>query len=102
MMCEIFAGQNPQNYAFETRSVRLMGHVTSVKLETKFWDVIEDISDAQNMTQAQFLTQLYSEALEIHGEISNFASLLRCCCLMFKSGNVAQAELLPITTAKAS
>ena len=101
-MCEIFAGQNPNNYAFETRSVRLMCHVTSVKLETKFWEVIEDIATAQNMTQAQFLTQLYSEALEIHGEISNFASLLRCCCLMFKSGSVASADLLPLATAKAS
>lgn len=101
-MCEIFAGQNPKNYAFETRSVRLMGHVTSVKLETKFWEVIEDIADAQNMTQAQFLTQLYSEALEIHGEISNFASLLRCCCLMFKSGGVEATDLLHPETAQAS
>jgi predicted DNA-binding ribbon-helix-helix protein len=101
-MCEIFAGQNPKNYAFETRSVRLMGHVTSVKLETKFWEVIEDIADAQNMTQAQFLTQLYSEALEIHGEISNFASLLRCCCLMFKSGGVEATDLLHLETAQAS
>ena len=101
-MCEIFAGQNPNNYAFETRSVRLMGHVTSVKLETKFWEVIEDIATAQNMTQAQFLTQLYSEALEIHGEISNFASLLRCCCLMFKSGGVEATDLLDLETAQAS
>ena len=101
-MCEIFAGQNPKNYAFETRSVRLMGHVTSVKLETKFWEVIEDIADDQNMTQAQFLTQLYSEALEIHGEISNFASLLRCCCLMFKSGGVEATDLLDLETAQAS
>ena len=101
-MCEIFAGQNPKNYAFETRSVRLMGHVTSVKLETKFWEVIEEIADAQNMTQAQFLTQLYSEALEIHGEISNFASLLRCCCLMFKSGGVEATDLLDRETAQAS
>jgi predicted DNA-binding ribbon-helix-helix protein len=101
-MCEIFAGQNPKNYAFETRSVRLMGHVTSVKLETKFWEVIEDIADAQNMTQAQFLTQLYSEALEIHGEISNFASLLRCCCLMFKSGGVEATDLLHLESAQAS
>lgn len=101
-MCEIFAGQNPKNYAFETRSVRLMGHVTSVKLETKFWEVIEDIADAQNMTQAQFLTQLYSEALEIHGEISNFASLLRCCCLMFKSGGVEATNLLHLETIQAS
>lgn len=101
-MCEIFAGQNPKNYAFETRSVRLMGHVTSVKLETKFWEVIEDIADAQNMTQAQFLTQLYSEALEIHGEIPNFASLLRCCCLMFKSGGVEATDLLHLESAQAS
>ena len=101
-MCEIFAGQNPKNYAFETRSVRLMGHVTSVKLETKVWEVIEDIADAQTMTQAQFLTQLYSEALEIHGEISNFASLLRCCCLMFKSGGVEATDLLDLETAQAS
>ena len=101
-MCEIFAGQNPKNYAFETRSVRLMGHVTSVKLETKFWEVIEDIADAQNMTQAQFLTQLYSEALEIHGEISNFASLLRCCCLMFKRGGVEATDLLHPETAQES
>ena len=79
-----------------------MGHVTSVKLETKFWEVIEDIADAQNMTQAQFLTQLYSEALEIHGEISNFASLLRCCCLMFKSGGVEATDLLHLESAQAS
>ena len=30
-MCQIFAGQDPANYAYETRSVRLMGHATSVR-----------------------------------------------------------------------
>jgi hypothetical protein len=34
-MCHIFAGQDPGNYAYETRSVRLMGHATSVRLEAK-------------------------------------------------------------------
>ena len=82
-MCHIFAGQNPENYAFETRSVRLMGHTTSVRLETKFWAILEELTEAQNMPMAKFLTKLYEEATEIHGDVSNFASLLRCCCLNF-------------------
>jgi predicted DNA-binding ribbon-helix-helix protein len=82
-MCHIFAGQDPANYAFETRSVRLGGHATSVRLEAKFWRVVEEIAAAQGMPLPKFLTQLHDEALEIHGQVSNFASLLRCCCLNY-------------------
>jgi predicted DNA-binding ribbon-helix-helix protein len=82
-MCRIFAGQDPANYAYETRSVRLGGHATSVRLEAKFWVVIEEIAAAQGMPLAKFLTKLHDEALEIHGELHNFASLLRCCCLNY-------------------
>lgn len=82
-MCHVFAGQDPANYSFETRSVRLMGHPTSVRLEAKFWVVLEELAAAQGMPMAKFLSALYEEALDIHGEVSNFASLLRCCCLNF-------------------
>jgi predicted DNA-binding ribbon-helix-helix protein len=82
-MCNVFAGQDPSNYAYETRSVRLMGHVTSVRLEAKFWVILEQIAEAQDMSMAKFLSLLHEEALEIHGDISNFTSLLRCCCLNF-------------------
>ena len=82
-MFRMFAGQDPNNYAYETRSVRLMGHTTSVRLEAKFWVTVEEIAAAQDMPLARFLSKLYEEALEIHGEVSNFASLLRCCCLNY-------------------
>ncbi len=82
-MCHVFAGQSPSNYAFETRSVRLMGRPTSVRLESKFWVVLEQLADTQDMPMAKFLSALYEEASEIHGEVSNFASLLRCCCINF-------------------
>ena len=82
-MCRMFAGQDPNNYAYETRSVRLMGHTTSVRLEAKFWVTVEEIAAAQDMPLARFLSKLYEEALEMHGEVSNFASLLRCCCLNY-------------------
>lgn len=93
-MCHIFAGQNPQNYGFKTRSVRLLGHSTSIRLESMFWDVLEKISAAQGMPMSRFLSQLYEEATEIHGDISNFASLLRCCCLSFLDPGFDHAKLL--------
>ena len=92
-MCHIFAGQDPRNYAHETRSVRLMGHATSVRLEAKFWVIIEEIAAMQQMPLARFLTQLYAEALEIHGRVDNFASLLRCCCLNYLAGEFDHARL---------
>jgi predicted DNA-binding ribbon-helix-helix protein len=92
-MCHIFAGQDPRNYAHETRSVRLMGHATSVRLEAKFWVIIEEIAALQQMPLARFLTQLYEEALEIHGRVDNFASLLRCCCLNYLAGEFDHARL---------
>ncbi len=92
-MCHMFAGQNPSNYAYETRSVRLMGHATSVRLEANFWVIVEDIAAAQGMPLARFLTQLYEEALEIHGEVTNFASLLRCCCLNYLAGGFDHRQL---------
>lgn len=84
-MCHIFAGQDPRSYAFETRSVRLSGHPTSVRLEARFWTILEEIAGTQGMPMAKFLSQLYEEALEIHGDVANFASLLRCCCLNYLS-----------------
>ena len=92
-MCHIFAGQDPRNYAHETRSVRLMGHATSVRLEAKFWVIVEDIAAAQNMPLARFLTQLYEEALEMHGRVDNFASLLRCCCLNYLARDFDRGRL---------
>ncbi len=87
-MCEVFAGQSPKGYAFETRSVRLSGHVTSVRLETRFWSVLDDLAADQRMSLPLFLTTLYDEALELNGEISNFASLLRCSCLIFLTNQI--------------
>lgn len=93
-MCHIFAGQDPQNYAFETRSVRLTGYSTSIRLEFKFWRVLEQISATQDMTMGRFLSQLQQEAEQIHGEISNFTSLLRCCCLNYLEASFDRAKLI--------
>jgi predicted DNA-binding ribbon-helix-helix protein len=81
-MCQIFAGQDPANYAYISRSVRLGGHATSIRLEATFWDLLDEIAASQGMTTPRFLCTLHEEVLELHGEISNFASLLRVACLL--------------------
>ena len=81
-MCRIFAHQDPCNYAFETRSLRIGGHGTSVRLESLFWTILEEIAESQGMSLGKLLTKLSEEVLELHGNVHNFASLLRCSCLI--------------------
>ena len=82
-MCQIFAGQDPANYQYITRSVRLGGHATSIRLEATFWNILDELAESQGMTTPRFLSTLYDEVLRLHGEIANFSSLLRVCCVHY-------------------
>ncbi len=82
-MCNIFASQDPADYVCTTRSVRLAGHATSIRLEARFWDILDQIAAYQGMSTPRFLSTLYEEALQSQGEIANFASLLRTSCLIY-------------------
>jgi predicted DNA-binding ribbon-helix-helix protein len=82
-MCRIFAGQSPEAYSYQTRSVRLGGHSTSIRLEAAFWSILEEIATAESMSLPKFLTTLHDEVLEFRGEAANFTSLLRCACLTY-------------------
>lgn len=86
VMCQIFAGQDPGNYQNITRSVRLAGHATSIRLEATFWDILDELAASQGLSTPRFLSQLYDEVLELHGEIANFASLLRVSCVLYLKG----------------
>jgi len=85
-MCRLFATQDPNSYQYETRSLRMNGQSTSIRLERAFWAVLDDIAASQACTTPQFLSTLHAEVLELHGEARNFASLLRCACLLHTSG----------------
>lgn len=92
-MCQIFAGQDPLSYEPVTRSVRLGGHSTSIRLEGKFWEILDEIATQQGMTTPRFLSTLYDEVLDLHGEVRNFASLLRVSCTrIMESRNETMAE----------
>ena len=54
-----------------------------------FWDTLEEIAAKEEMSLAKFLTTLHNEVLDHHGEVNNFASLLRCSCLIYRSKSAA-------------
>jgi predicted DNA-binding ribbon-helix-helix protein len=89
-MCTLYANQDPKFYAPVTRSVRISGVATSLRLEAGFWTVLDELSAAQGFAStSRFINTLYDEVLEIHGEVANFASLLRVSCLLYAEGRPA-------------
>ena len=84
-MCHLFAHQAQRDYESQTRSLRMGGHSTSIRLEMSFWDTLEEIAAKEGMSLAKFLTTLHDEVLDHHGEVKNFASLLRCSCLIYRA-----------------
>ena len=95
-MCHLFASQSPDSYAFETRSIRLNGQSTSIRLEKVFWELLEDIAAAEAMSVPRFISALHQEILLLRGEVPNFTSHLRCICVTARTvggaGGRARAE----------
>jgi predicted DNA-binding ribbon-helix-helix protein len=98
-MCQLFAHQPQRDYESQTRSLRIDGHSTSIRLEMAFWDTLEEIASKEDMSLAKFLTKLHSEVLDHCGEVHNFASLLRCSCLIYRS---RAAAMVPDFTDRAT
>jgi predicted DNA-binding ribbon-helix-helix protein len=82
-MCRVFAEQDPESYRVVTRSVRLNGYCTSIRLEAMFWSILDEIAASQNMSTPRFISTLYDEVMELRGEVGNLASLLRVTCTGF-------------------
>lgn len=95
-MCQIFAGQDPRTYESETRSLRLNGQCTSIRLEVAFWEMLDSIAAAEGFTTPGFVSKLHAEVLELRGEARNFTSLLRCACLQHLRGTAGLLEAQPI------
>jgi predicted DNA-binding ribbon-helix-helix protein len=84
-MCHLFANQSPDSYAFETRSIRLNGQSTSLRLEKVFWSILEKIAADEGMSVPRFISTLHQEILLLRGEVPNFTSHLRCICVMARA-----------------
>lgn len=63
------------------RSVVIMGHATSVRLEPEFWQVIDLICSNEGVSFAQLLNLVEKKGLSTE----NLASSLRILCMRYSS-----------------
>ncbi len=63
-----------------TRSIRIDGTVTSVRLENFFWRILGDMAKEQELQIPQMLTRLSKIARSGETSHSNFTSFIRVCC----------------------
>ena len=84
MMCKVLTNESQDRFLKVNRSIRIAGHSTSVRLESAFWDVLEDIASREGLSTPKLISVLYHEALEKHGDLANLASLLRTVCVIYQ------------------
>lgn len=82
-MCQLFIDADTTLWASQTRSFRMDGMVTSVRLEDMFWRTLETIGARDDLTVPQLLHRLYNESLDAGHDIGNFTSFLRVCCMRY-------------------
>ncbi|MDN3380472.1 MULTISPECIES: ribbon-helix-helix domain-containing protein [unclassified Pseudoalteromonas] len=84
-MCQLFINADSQLWTCRTKSLRIDGVVTSIRLEEFFWDILEEVAFRDQMSVNQMITKLYLESLDADHDIGNFTSFLRVCCSRYLS-----------------
>lgn len=79
-MCKLFIGADADMWVSRTKSLRIDGVVTSIRIENFFWAILEEIAQRDRMTVNQLITRLYFESIDADHDLGNFTSFLRVCC----------------------
>ena len=82
-MCEFFVKADPIQYEQRTRTVRIHGVLTSIRLENMAWDILAEMAEAEGRTTNALVSMFHDEILEYRGEVPNFASFLRVTCMRY-------------------
>jgi predicted DNA-binding ribbon-helix-helix protein len=84
-VCSVYAQADPILYEARTRSVRIHGVLTTIKIENLFWHVLTEMATKQQTTTNGLIVKLHDEVTEYRENVGNFASFLRVCCLRYMS-----------------
>ncbi len=100
-MCEYFVKADPIAYEQRTRSVRVHGVITSLRLENMAWDILAEMAEAEGCTTNHLIVMFHDEIMAHRGEVPNFASFLRVTCMRYLRREITSAERARPTTAPA-
>ena len=98
-MCEFFISADPILYESRSRTIRIHGVVTSIRLENLMWDTLAEIASQEEKSTNCLIATLHEEILKHRGEVANFSSFLRVTCLRYlvrKSDTASAAKPVPI------
>lgn len=82
-MCQLFVNADPSLWQNVTRSIRIDGMVTSIRLENIFWFTLEEVAQRDQLSLSQMIIRLNHEALEAGHDLDNFTSFLRVCAMRY-------------------
>ena len=91
-MCEYFIKADPIQYEQRSRTIRIHGVLTSMRLENMVWDTLAEMAEAEGCTTNSLIVQFHDEILAHRGEVPNFASFLRVTCMRFLRRKLTAAE----------
>ena len=99
-MCEFFVKADPIKYEQRSRTLRIHGVLTSLRLENMVWDILAEMAEQEGCTTNALISLFHDEILAHRGEVPNFASFLRVTCMRFlrKAGegrSAAESEAAP-------
>lgn len=93
-MCEFFVKADPILYEQRTRTVRIHGVLTSIRLENLVWDTLAEMAEEEGCTTNHLIVQFHDEILAHRGEMPNFASFLRVTCMRYMRRKLIAFERL--------
>lgn len=89
-MCEFFVKADPILYESRSRTVRIHGVLTSIRLENMVWDTLAEMAHEEGGTTNSLIATFHDEILVHRGEVPNFASFLRVTAMRYLRRKLAQ------------
>ena len=91
-MCEFFVKADPIAYEQRSRTIRIHGVLTSIRLENMVWDILAEMAEEEGCTTNHLIVQFHDEIMAHRGEVPNFASFLRVTGMRYVRRKLTQAE----------
>lgn len=66
------------------RSFRIHGHSTTIRLESAYWDVLEELATSEGLSLAELIARVQDHCPQL--DTRNLASCLRVICLQVSKG----------------
>lgn len=82
-MCEFFVKADPILYESRSRTVRIHGVSTSIRVENFVWDTLASLAAEEGLTTNALIVQFHDEILRFRGDVLNFSSFLRVTCMRY-------------------